>query len=45
MEMCEKGSLLDLLKEPENTHGLEEEQYIRVFRDLGKNNTSECSNI
>ncbi|KAJ8302005.1 hypothetical protein KUTeg_020992 [Tegillarca granosa] len=34
MELCERGSLLDFLKEPENLHGLEEEQYLRVFRDL-----------
>lgn len=34
MELCERGSLLDFLKEPENLYGLEEEQYLRVFRDL-----------
>ncbi|XP_033746245.1 LOW QUALITY PROTEIN: inhibitor of nuclear factor kappa-B kinase subunit epsilon-like [Pecten maximus] len=34
MELCEKGSLLDLLKEPENGFGMEEDEFLRVFKHL-----------
>ncbi|OWF55892.1 inhibitor of nuclear factor kappa-B kinase subunit epsilon-like [Mizuhopecten yessoensis] len=34
MELCEKGSLLDLLKEPENGFGMDEEEFLRVFEHL-----------
>lgn len=34
MELCEKGSLLDLLKEPENGFGMEENEFLRVFTHL-----------
>ncbi|XP_060078485.1 serine/threonine-protein kinase TBK1-like [Ylistrum balloti] len=34
MELCEKGSLLDLLKEPQNGFGVDEEEFLRVFKHL-----------
>ena len=35
MELCEKGNLLEVLREPENNLGLSEEAFLRFFGHLG----------
>lgn len=40
MELCERGSLLDLIRKPENITGIDEEEFLRVFSHLGN-----CLNI
>lgn len=35
MELCEKGNLLEVLREPSNAFGLSEEEYLRFFSHLG----------
>lgn len=35
MELCEKGNLLEVLREPSNAFGLPEEEYLRFFSHLG----------
>lgn len=35
MELCEKGNLLEVLREPSNALGLPEEEYLRFFSHLG----------
>nr|XP_034307720.1 inhibitor of nuclear factor kappa-B kinase subunit epsilon-like [Crassostrea gigas] len=34
MELCEKGNLLEVLREPSNAFGLPEEEYLRFFSHL-----------
>ncbi|XP_021360508.1 inhibitor of nuclear factor kappa-B kinase subunit epsilon-like isoform X2 [Mizuhopecten yessoensis] len=34
MELCEKGSLQDLLEEPENYSGMDEDEFLRFFEHL-----------
>lgn len=34
MELCEKGNLLEVLREPSNAFGLSEEEYLRFFSHL-----------
>ncbi|GIY87943.1 hypothetical protein CEXT_347441 [Caerostris extrusa] len=34
MELCDAGSLFTILDDPENTYGLEEEEFLRVLKDL-----------
>ncbi|GFS66809.1 hypothetical protein TNIN_371211 [Trichonephila inaurata madagascariensis] len=34
MELCDAGSLFTILDDPENTNGLEEEEFHRVLKDL-----------
>nr|XP_022298210.1 inhibitor of nuclear factor kappa-B kinase subunit epsilon-like [Crassostrea virginica] len=34
MELCEKGNLLEVLREPSNSLGLAEEEFLRFFRHL-----------
>ncbi|XP_062575655.1 inhibitor of nuclear factor kappa-B kinase subunit epsilon-like [Saccostrea cucullata] len=34
MELCEKGNLLELLRDPANSYGLEEDEFLRFFRHL-----------
>ena len=38
MELCTHGSLYNLLDQAENSHGLAEEEYTIVLRDVGKCN-------
>jgi serine/threonine protein kinase len=40
MELCERGSLLDLIRKPENITGIDEDELLRVFSHLGN-----CLNI
>lgn len=40
MELCERGSLLDLIRKPENITGIDEDEFLRVFSHLGN-----CLNI
>lgn len=35
MELCERGSLLDLIRKPENITGIDEDEFLRVFSHLG----------
>lgn len=35
MELCEKGNLLEVLREPSNAFGVPEEEYLRFFSHLG----------
>ncbi|CAL1299225.1 unnamed protein product [Larinioides sclopetarius] len=34
MELCDAGSLFTILDDPENSYGLEEEEFMRVLKDL-----------
>ncbi|XP_056000752.1 inhibitor of nuclear factor kappa-B kinase subunit epsilon-like [Ostrea edulis] len=34
MELCEKGNLLEVLREPRNAFGLEDKEFLRFFRHL-----------
>ena len=35
MELCTGGSLFNILDDPENSHGLEEPEYLLVLKHLG----------
>lgn len=35
MELCTGGSLFNILDDPENSHGLEEDEFILVLSHLG----------
>ena len=35
MELCERGSLLDLIRKPENITGIDEDEFLRAFSHLG----------
>ena len=36
MELCTEGSLHNILENPENGHGLSEQDFFDVLRDVGK---------
>ena len=36
MELCTGGSLFNILDDPENSHGLEEGEFILVLSHLGE---------
>ena len=36
MELCTGGSLFNILDDPENSHGLEEKEFLLVLHHLGE---------
>jgi hypothetical protein len=45
MELCEKGNLLEVLREPSNALGLDEEEFLTFFSHLGLHSSELLLNI